>query len=184
MSKLDRVNSQRRKVLGQLKSSLNTSVGLLLTKSLARALPLVGGGLSLFGEKSALSQGMYSGTLRSLPELIDPLVRGAPLSKSRIRIQMPLLADNGNLVNLGIKSDLPMTQDDYVEKIYLLSQRNPVVQMALFHLGPWSGDASINTRVRLAGSQFIVALAQTSKGKFYYDQFDVIVTASACVDGS
>lgn len=180
MSKLGTVNTSRRTLLAKLLSSLDLSLGI----SLARALPLVGGGLSLFGAESTLAQGMYSGTLRSLSDLVDPLISGAPLSKSRVQIEMPLLADNGNLVNLAIKSDLPMTQDDYVEKIYLLSQRNPVVQIALFHLGPWSGDANLNTRVRLAGSQFIVALAQTSMGKFYYDKFDVIVTESACVDGS
>ncbi len=132
----------------------------------------------------ARAQGMYSGNLRSLAELINPLVKGAPLSKSQVRIEMPLLADNGNLVSIGITSNLPMTEQEHVEKIYLLSQRNPVVQMATFYLGPWSGEVNINTRVRLAGSQFIVALAQTSKGRFYYDQFDVIVTESACVDGS
>ena len=172
MYKLGNNNIQRRSLLAKLGRLLGSTV------------PYVGGGLATFASGSSDAQGMYSGTLRSLPELIDPIVKGAPLFKTRIRIEMPLLADNGNLVSLGIKSNLPMTQNEYVQKIYLLSQRNPIVQMALFYLGPWSGDANISTRVRLAGSQFIVALAQTSKGEFYYDQFDVIVTESACVDGS
>ncbi len=151
---------------------------------LSTASSLFGGVFAVVASSPARAQGMYSGNLRSLAELINPLVKGAPLSKSQVRIEMPLLADNGNLVSIGITSNLPMTEQEHVEKIYLLSQRNPVVQMATFYLGPWSGEVNINTRVRLAGSQFIVALAQTSKGRFYYDQFDVIVTESACVDGS
>jgi sulfur-oxidizing protein SoxY len=142
--------------------------------------------LTVLGAKggAACAQGMYSGKLRTLAELIDPITNGAQASKARVQIKMPVLADNGNLVGLGITSTLPMLEHEYVQKIYLLSQRNPVVQMATFYLGPWSGEVNINTRVRLAGSQFVVALAQTSRGAFYYDQFDVIVTESACVDGS
>ena len=134
--------------------------------------------------ESARAQGMYSGKLRTLAELIEPITKGAQASKSRVQINMPILADNGNSVGLGITSTLPVLEHEYVEKIYLLSQRNPVVQMATFYLGPWSGEVNLNTRVRLAGSQFVVALAKTSKGEFFYDQFDVIVTESACVDGS
>jgi sulfur-oxidizing protein SoxY len=56
--------------------------------------------------------------------------------------------------------------------------------MAVFHLGPWSGRAEVSTRLRLAGSQKVVALARLSDGSFRWRQADVIVTESACVDGS
>jgi sulfur-oxidizing protein SoxY len=97
---------------------------------------------------------------------------------------MPILADNGLLVPVRVVVDSPMTEFDHVRQIYLLSQRNPVTQMALFHLGPWSGRAEISTRLRLAGSQKVVALAALSDGSFRWRQADVIVTESACVDGS
>jgi sulfur-oxidizing protein SoxY len=77
-----------------------------------------------------------------------------------------------------------MTEQDHVTHLYLLSQRNPVTQMALFHMGPWSGRAEIGTRLRLAGSQKVVALARRSDGSFVWQQTDVIVTESACVDGT
>ena len=56
--------------------------------------------------------------------------------------------------------------------------------MALFTLGPWNGRAEISTRVRLAGTQAVVALARLSNGEFRYGQMDIIVTESACVDAS
>jgi sulfur-oxidizing protein SoxY len=78
----------------------------------------------------------------------------------------------------------PMTAAEHVSHVYLLSQRNPVTRMAQFTLGPWNGRAEISTRVRLAGSQAVVALARLSTGEFRYGQMDIIVTESACVDAS
>jgi sulfur-oxidizing protein SoxY len=77
-----------------------------------------------------------------------------------------------------------MTAQDHVTHVHLLSQRNPVTRMAVFHLGPWSGRAEVSTRVRLAGSQTVVALARLSSGEFRFGQMDIIVTESACVDAS
>jgi sulfur-oxidizing protein SoxY len=54
--------------------------------------------------------------------------------------------------------------------------------MAVFQLGPWSGRAEIATRVRLAGTQGVVALARLSNGEFRYAQTEVVVTESACLD--
>jgi sulfur-oxidizing protein SoxY len=75
-----------------------------------------------------------------------------------------------------------MTEAQHVTQIWLLSQRNPVTRMAVFHLGPWSGRAEIATRVRLAGTQIVVALARLSNGEFRMAQTEVVVTESACLD--
>jgi sulfur-oxidizing protein SoxY len=77
-----------------------------------------------------------------------------------------------------------MSALDHVTHIYLLSQRNPVVQMAMFQLGPWNGRADVSTRIRLAGTQEVVALARLSNCEFRYKQMEIIVTESACVDAS
>lgn len=130
------------------------------------------------------AQAMFSGTLLSLSQMLDPIVQGRPLREEGLLLEMPVLADNGLLVPVRVVVDSPMTEPDHVRQIYLLSQRNPVTQMALFHLGPWSGRAEISTRLRLAGSQKVVALAALSDGSFRWRQAEVIVTESACVDGS
>ncbi len=132
----------------------------------------------------ARAQSMFSGTLLTVSQMLDPIVQGRPLREEGLSLELPLLADNGLLVPVRVVVDSPMTEQDHVRQIYLLSQRNPVTQMALFHLGPWSGRAEVSTRLRLAGSQKVVALAQLSDGSFRWRQAEVIVTESACVDGS
>jgi sulfur-oxidizing protein SoxY len=132
----------------------------------------------------AYAQKMESGELKTLAQMISPITHGAKLLQQDVSISAPVLADNGSLVPLGVQVQSPMTQQDHVTHLYLLSQRNPVTRMAVFHMGPWNGRAEINTRVRLAGTQAVVALARLSSGEFRYAQADIIVTESACVDAS
>ncbi|MEI7784778.1 MAG: thiosulfate oxidation carrier protein SoxY [Betaproteobacteria bacterium] len=133
---------------------------------------------------AARAQGMFSGTLLSLPQMLNPIVQGASLREGSITLELPVLADNGLLVPVRVAVDSPMTEQDHVTHVYLLSQRNPVTRMAVFHMGPWTGRAEVSTRLRLAGSQKVVALARLSDGSFRWRQADVIVTESACVDGT
>jgi sulfur-oxidizing protein SoxY len=119
---------------------------------------------------------------RSLQQMTAPLVGSAPLLQQGLRLELPALADNGHVVPLRVVVDSPMTPADHVERLWLLSPRNPVMQMAVFHLGPWSGRAEVATRVRLAGTQTVVALARLSRGGFRYAQAEVVVTESACLD--
>ncbi|MGH8650010.1 MAG: thiosulfate oxidation carrier protein SoxY, partial [Burkholderiales bacterium] len=66
----------------------------------------------------------------------------------------------------------------------LLSERNPRPVMATFHLGPQSGRAQVATRVRLNGSQRVLALAQLSDGSYWSGDAEVEVTESACLDAT
>ena len=133
---------------------------------------------------TAHAQQMNSGRLLSLEDMVRPIVKDAILLNKDLQIDAPLLADNGSLVPIQVQVQSPMTAQDHVTHIYLLSQRNPVTQMALFHLGPWNGRAEVSTRVRLAGTQEVLALARLSNGQFRYKQMEIIVTESACVDAS
>ena len=120
--------------------------------------------------------------LLSLQQMTAPLTGGAPLRNEGVRLELPALADNGYVVPLRVTVASPMTAAEHVTRIWLLSPRNPVTRMAVFHLGPWSGRAEIATRVRLAGTQGVVALARLSNGEFLYAQTEVVVTESACLD--
>ncbi len=110
------------------------------------------------------------------------LTRGAEIRKGRVRLDLPELAENGNSVALRVSVASPMTAADYVKSIHLLSERNPVRRMASFHLRASAGRAEIATRVRLAGSQTVVALAESSDGSWWAGSARVVVTLSACVD--
>jgi sulfur-oxidizing protein SoxY len=149
-----------------------------------RSLLLAGFSMPCLFSGVALAQRMNSGRLLSLNEMVQPIVKGAILLNKDLQIEAPLLADNGSLVPIQIQVQSPMSEQDHVTQIYLLSQRNPVTQMAVFQLGPWNGRAEVSTRVRLAGTQEVIALARLSNGEFRYKQMEIIVTESACVDAS
>jgi sulfur-oxidizing protein SoxY len=132
--------------------------------------------------RRALAQAAGAPRMLSIDEMTAPLVGSAPLRSEGVRLELPQLADNGYVVPLRVQVDSPMTEAQHVTRIWLLSQRNPVTRMAVFHLGPWSGRAEIATRVRLAGTQIVVALARLSNGEFRMAQTEVVVTESACLD--
>jgi sulfur-oxidizing protein SoxY len=119
---------------------------------------------------------------------LDPHVRalanGAPMRKGKVTLVLPQLADNGNSVPIRITVDSLMTAADHVKSIHLYSERNPVPNMANFYLGSRAGKAEINSRVRLAGSQRVTAVAKLSDGSFWYDAAPIVVTLSACLDES
>jgi len=132
----------------------------------------------------SMAQDMASGQLLSVAQMMAPLTQGARVLQQDVKIVAPVLADNGTLVPITAQVQSPMTTQDHVTHLYLLSQRNPVTQMAVFHMGPWNGRAEVSTRLRLAGTQQVVALARLSNGEFRYGQMEIIVTESACVDAS
>lgn len=104
--------------------------------------------------------------------------------RGRVKLELPVLADNGNSVPMKVSVESPMTEADHVKSIRLLSERNPEREMAVFHLGPRAGAAEVSSRVRLAGSQVVTAIAEMSDGSQWMDTAHVQVTLSACVDGS
>ena len=106
------------------------------------------------------------------------------MQKGKVKLVLPQLADNGNSVPIRITVESPMTEADHVKSIHLYSERNPVSNMANFYLGPRAGRAEINSRVRLAGSQKVTAVAALSDGTFWHDTAAIVVTLSACLDES
>ncbi|HZR67534.1 MAG TPA: thiosulfate oxidation carrier protein SoxY [Burkholderiales bacterium] len=115
---------------------------------------------------------------------VQSVTKGAPIRSGRVKLELPPLADNGNSVAMKLTVESPMTPQDHVRAVHLFSERNPVRHMAAFHLGPKSGRAEIASRIRLAGSQKIVALAEMSDGSFWAGSASVVVTLSACLDES
>ena len=150
-------------------TSLATSGLLMGTQALAQV------------DKLTLS-GLSESRLRTFEEMVTPFVVNQRMVKEGVSLTLPALADNGHLVPLHLKVDSPMTEASHVTHIYLVSQRNPVPLMCLFVLGPWNGKAEISTRVRLSGTQMVVALARLSDGQFLYQTQEVEVTEAACVD--
>ena len=141
-------------------------------------------GSNLLLAAPAVAQTAARTRMLTLHEMTEPVVGNLPLRREGIRLELAHLADNGHLVPLRVVVDSPMTEAEHVRQIILLSQRNPVTRMAVFHLGPWSGRGEVATRLRLAGTQTVVALARMSGGEMRMALAEVIVTESACLDMS
>ncbi len=122
--------------------------------------------------------------LAAIDPTIQQITGGVRIASDRVKMELPVIADNGNAVPLKVSVQSPMTADDYVKTVHLVSDRNPMRHMAAFHFGPQSGRAELATRVRLAGSQTVTALAEMSDGTFWMDRARIQVTLSACIDES
>ncbi len=108
---------------------------------------------------------------------------GASVRPGRVKLEIAKLVDNGNVVPLSVSVDSPMTAADHVTAIAIFNEKNPHRDIAKFSFGPRSGKASVSTRIRLATTQKLVAVARLSDGSFWSDSADVIVVLAACIDG-
>ncbi len=122
------------------------------------------------------------GAASELDAALKAFSGGAPLTAGRVRLEIALLIENGNAVPVTVNVESPMTAADHVRRIALFNERNPQRDVAVFTLGPRAGKASVSTRIRLATSQRLVAVAQMSDGTFWQDGADVIVTLAACIE--
>jgi sulfur-oxidizing protein SoxY len=121
-------------------------------------------------------------TEAQMDEVIRALVGEAPLEQGKVKLELPSIVENGNTVPLTVSVDSPMTEAEHVESIHLFNQKNPQPFIAAFHLGPRAGKAQVSTRIRLADSQRLVAVARLNDGSFWSDSADVIVTLAACTE--
>jgi sulfur-oxidizing protein SoxY len=115
---------------------------------------------------------------------LQSIVKGAEMRRGRVRLELPTVADDGHSVPMVVRVDSPMSDTDYVRRIDLISEKNPVPLVATFFLGPETGRAEIESRMRLNGTQRVTALAQLSDGSFWFDAVDIVVNEAACLDGS
>jgi len=119
----------------------------------------------------------------SMRAAIKQVVGEASVQKGRIKIDLPPLIENGNAVALTVAVESPMTEADHVKAIHVFTEKNPQPNVMGVYLGPRAGRASISTRIRLADTQKVVAVAQMSDGSFWTDELEVIVTLAACLEG-
>lgn len=108
---------------------------------------------------------------------------GAKISPGRVRLDVATLVDNGNAVPVAVSVDSPMTAAEHVAAIAIFNERNPQPDVARFTLGPRAGKAAVSTRMRLATSQKLMAVARLSDGSYWSQTVDVVVTLAACIEG-
>lgn len=120
----------------------------------------------------------------AMAEAIRKVVGTATPTDGRLKLDVPPLVENGSTVPLTVSVESPMTEADHVKAIHVFNEKNPQPNVFSARLGPRSGKAIVGTRIKLGDSQRIVAIAETSDGKFWSAGADVIVTLAACLEES
>jgi sulfur-oxidizing protein SoxY len=107
---------------------------------------------------------------------------GKQVTRGKVKLEVPTLVENGNAVPITVTVDSPMTAAAHVTGIAVFNDRNPQRDVVRFTLTPRSGRAQVSTRIRLATSQQLVAVARLSDGTYWSDAVDVLVTLAACLE--
>jgi sulfur-oxidizing protein SoxY len=106
---------------------------------------------------------------------INAFTGGKPYKEGFVTIEMNELVDNGNSVSIRVKVDHPQ-----IKRIALFNEKNPQADIAIFTLH--GQKAEVATRIRLATTQVIHALAESASGEFYHASAEPIVTLAACLE--
>ena len=140
------------------------------------------GGAAVSGAVPIVTLRPVEATPAMLATAIRNVVGAAVVRIGKVKLDVPPLVENGNTVPMTVSVSSPMTADDHVKSIHVFNEKNPQPNIGNFYLGPRAGRAQISTRIRLADSQKIVAIAQLSDGSFWSTSVDVIVTLAACTE--
>jgi sulfur-oxidizing protein SoxY len=117
-----------------------------------------------------------------LAAAIRTIVGTAPVKTGKVKLDIPPLVENGNTVPMTVSLESPMAPEDHVKSIHVFNEKNPQPNIGNFYLSPQAGRAQVSTRIRLADSQKVVAIAKLSDGTFWSASVDVVVTLAACTE--
>ncbi|PLX39488.1 MAG: thiosulfate oxidation carrier protein SoxY [Hyphomicrobiales bacterium] len=113
-------------------------------------------------------------------EMIKAFTGGAEPATGKVTLDAPEIAENGNTVPVSFTVDSPMTADDHVAAVMVLAEGNPSPAVATFNFSAMSGSANASTRIRLAKTQRVIAIAKMKDGSTYMDAKTVKVTIGGC----
>ena len=140
------------------------------------------GGAAVAGAVPIVTLRRAEATPAMLASAIHQVVGDAVVRTGKVKLDVPPLVENGNTVPMTVSVQNPMTANDYVKSIHVFNEKNPQPNVGNFYLGPHAGRAQISTRIRLADSQKIVAIARLSDDSFWSTSVDVVVTLAACTE--
>jgi sulfur-oxidizing protein SoxY len=153
-----------------------------MIKSTRRQFLGLAGGAAVIGAVPMVSLRPAEATPAMLAAAIRNVVGTATVRTGKVKLDVPPLVENGNTVPMTVSVSSPMTPDDYVKSIHVFNEKNPQPNIGNFYLGPRAGRAQISTRIRLADSQKVTAIARLSDGSFWSATVDVVVTLAACTE--
>ena len=140
------------------------------------------GGAAVLGAVPMVTLRPAEATPAELASAIRNVTGGAAVKTGKVKLDVPPLVENGNTVPLMVSVSHPMAPEDHVRSIHVFNEKNPQPNIGNFYLGPHSGRAQVSTRIRLADTQKIVAIARLSDGSFWSTSVEVVVTLAACTE--
>ncbi len=150
-----------------------------MTAALPRRHLLASGALLVLAVRPARAQLLEE----TLQRAIQNFAAGQPVREGRVRLEVAELVDNGNAVPVTVGVDVPQTAAAHATEIALFNEKNPQRDVIRCQLTPASGRAELSTRIRLATSQRLVALARLNDGSVWQHTVQVVVTLAACIEG-
>ncbi len=108
--------------------------------------------------------------------------RGGKVTTGKVKFEIAELIDNGNAVPITVSVDSPMTEANHVVAIAVFNEKNPQREMIKTKLSPLAGRAQLSTRIRLATSQKLTAIAEMNDGSFFSHTVEVVVALAACIE--
>jgi len=126
----------------------------------------------------------WSALAQEAPEVaaeIRAAVGDGPMDADGITLTMPAVADNGGQVPLTVRVDSPQTEARHVTAIHVFATRNPTPGVASFRLTPRIARAEVQTRIRLAEQQQVIAVAVMNDGSLRRAVADVRVSLGGCL---
>ena len=140
------------------------------------------GGAAVLGAIPIVTVRPAEATPAMLASAIQNVTGGAVVRTGKVKLDIPPLVENGNTVPMTVSVAHPMAPEDHVRSIHVFNEKNPQPNIGNYYFGPLAGRAQVSTRIRLADSQKIVAIARLSDGSFWSTSTDVVVTLAACTE--
>ena len=154
----------------------------MLERSTRRQFVKAFGSAALVGAVPVVSLRRAEGTPATLASAIHDVIGEAQVRTGKVKVEIPPLVENGNTVPMTVSVASPMTSNDHVTSIHVFNEKNPQPHIGTFYIGSTAGRAQVSSRLRLADSQKVVAIAQLSDGSFWSASVDVVVTLAACTE--
>lgn len=111
---------------------------------------------------------------------IAEMFGGKEPQSGKVSLNVPEIAENGNTVPISVSVESAMSGDDMVESVVIFADGNPSPEVATFHFTALSGVADATTRIRLAKTQNVIAVAKMADGSVFIDSKEVKVTIGGC----
>ena len=113
-------------------------------------------------------------------EAMKKFTGGKTPVEGKVKLDLPEIAENGNTVPMTVTVESPMTEASHVTDVLVVANENPRSGVVTFHFSPASGVAEANTRIRLAATQDVTAVAKMNDGSCYFASKQVKVTIGGC----